>query len=169
MRTPDPLTKHKQSLLSEEQYYQISNELDLLKGKLKATLLVFGDMNGQLITHKGEIPGIDITVLAALIASDFSATTEIAKLLGKENQFRLHFHEGTQQHLYISSVGEEFFLAVVFDSSVTLGMVRIFTAKSITKITRLIETSVEKAVQASNIVDAEFKTFIEEDLNKILG
>ena len=158
-----------QVLLSEEQYHQISQELDALRGKLNSKLVLFGDMTGQLISQKGNIPGTDIAILTALISSDFSATTEIAKILGKNNQFRLHFHEGTDRHLYISSVGTQLFLAVIFDSNITLGMVRIFTSKSIEKISGIIEAGVQESAKYSDIIDSEFKSYVIEGLDKILG
>jgi len=157
-----------QILLSEDQYRQISKELELLRAKLKSQLVLFGDLNGQLISQKGNLPGVDMPILAALISSDFSATSEIARLLGRENRFRLHFHEGTRRHLYISSVSDQFFLAVIFDASVTLGMVRIFTQKSIERMNAIIQTSFDEMVKISNIIDAEFKSYINEGLDRIL-
>lgn len=170
VNNPQPGEQMKnQVLLSEDQYLQISQELETLRGKLNAKLVLFGDLNGQLISQKGSIPGIDISILTALISSDFSATSEIAHILSKENQFRLHFHEGNDRHLYISSVSRNFFLAVIFDPSVTLGMVRIFTSKTIAKINHLIETSFQEKTRYSDIIDAEFKSYVDEGLDKILG
>jgi predicted regulator of Ras-like GTPase activity (Roadblock/LC7/MglB family) len=157
-----------QVLLSEEQYHQIASELDALRGKINSQLVLFGDMNGQLISQKGNIPGVDIAILTALISSDFSATSEIAHIVGKNNQFRLHFHEGSKRHLYISSVGADLFLAVIFDPAVTLGMVRIFTAKAIEKINEIIKTGFQESAKYSEIIDTEFKSFVIAGLDKIL-
>ncbi len=156
-------------LLSEEQYHKISKELETLRGKLNSQLILFGDLNGQLISQKGKIPGVDMAILAALISSDFSATLEIARILGKNNEFRLHFHEGTNRHLYISSVLQQLFLAVIFDPSVTLGMVRIFSQKSIDNITEIIETGYQDSEKYSDIIDSEFTSFVVDGLDKILG
>ncbi len=156
-------------LLSEDQYRQIASELDILRAKLKAQLILFGDLNGQLICEKGEIPGADTTILTALLAGDFSATTEIAKIIGHNNHFRLHYHEGSLRHLYVSSLSDQFFLAVTFDATVTLGMVRIFTRRTIDKVSRIIETDFEEMVKISNIINSEFKTYVTEGLDKILG
>ena len=158
-----------QVILSEEQYHQISQELESLRSKINSQLVLFGDMTGQLISKKGDIPGVDMSILTALISSDFSATSEIARILGKENQFRLHFHEGTKRHLYISSVGIQLFLAVVFDTSVTLGMVRIFTQKTIDRIAQIIESSHQESAKYSDIIDSEFKSYVTEGLDQILG
>lgn len=165
----ETLGTQKQVLLSEEQYHEIASELNLLRSRLKSQMALFGDLNGQLICQKGSLPGVDLSILTALVAGDFSATSEISKLLGRDNQFRLHYHEGSRRHLYISSLGEQFFLAVVFDPTVTLGMVRIFTTKAINKITRVIETNFEEMVKISNIINSEFRSYVTEGLDKILG
>jgi predicted regulator of Ras-like GTPase activity (Roadblock/LC7/MglB family) len=158
-----------QILLSEEQYHQISQELDTLQSKINSQLVLLGDMTGQLISKKGNIAGVDMSILTALISSDFSATSEIARILGKNNQFRLHFHEGNNRNLYISSVKDQLFLAVVFHSSITLGMVRIFSKKTIDKIERIIESGYQESLKYSDIIDSEFKSFVTEGLDKILG
>ena len=158
-----------QILLSEEQYHRISAELESLRGKINSQMLLFGDMNGQLISQKGDMPGVDISILTALISSDFSATSEIAKILGKNNHFHLHFHEGNNRNLYISAVGPQLFLAVIFNSSVTLGMVRIFTKKTIEKINDIIDSGHKESIKYGDIIDSEFKSFVVEGLDKILS
>lgn len=162
-------TSEKTVILSEEQFWAISKIISSLKGKLNSRLVVFGDMDGQLICKDGEIPGLDITVFTALMAGDFSANKEIARIMGSKNKFKLHYHEGTQQHLYVAAVGGQFFLAVIFDPSVTLGMVRIFTKKTIEKINKIIETQPTEEEQISRMIDSEFKSLVKNDLNKILG
>jgi|Deesub1362B_J571_1020462.scaffolds.fasta_scaffold03337_5 predicted regulator of Ras-like GTPase activity (Roadblock/LC7/MglB family) len=155
-------------ILSEEQYHRISEELDQLRAKLNANLVLFGDMNGQLICQKGNIPGTDLPILAALIAGDFSATSEISRMLGANNTFRMHFHEGNERNLYVASVGEQFFLAVIFNHAVTLGMVRIFTQKTIERIQNIVTANFEEMVKISNIIDLELRQHIQDGLNKIL-
>jgi len=155
-------------LLSEEQFLNISKELDELLRKTKAQLLLFADMDGQLICQKGEFQNVDTAVLAALIAGDFSATSEIAKMIGEKGQFRLHFHEGRRYNLYISSVAEDFFLAVIFDPSVTLGMVRIFTHRTIQKLAEIIRVSTAEMAKVSQLIDSEFRSSLEEELDRIL-
>ncbi|NOY78624.1 MAG: hypothetical protein GXO76_12215 [Calditrichaeota bacterium] len=162
-------TPEKTIILSEEQFWAISKLISSLKGKLNSRLVVFGDMDGQLISKDGEIPGLDTTVFTALMAGDFSATKEMARIMGSKNEFKLHYHEGSHQHLYIAAVGGQFFLAVIFDPSVTLGMVRIFTKKTIEKINKIIETQPAEEEQITQMIDSEFKSLVKDDLNKILG
>ena len=159
----------KMIILSEEQFLEISALITSLKGKLNSRLVIFGDMDGQLIAKNGEIPGLDVTVFTALTASDFSATKEMARMVGSQNEFKLHYHEGSHQHLYVAAVGTQFFLAVIFDPSVTLGMVRIFTKKTLEKIDKILETQLVEEAQITQMIDSEFKSFVKDDLNKILG
>lgn len=162
-------SSEKTIILSEEQYWKISKLISSLRGKLNSRLVIFGDMDGQLISKDGEIPGLDTTIFTALTAGDFSATKEMARIMGSKNEFKLHYHEGSQQHLYVAAVGGQFFLAIIFDPSVTLGMVRIFTKKTIEKIHTIIETQPAEEEQITEMIDSEFKSLVKDDLNKILG
>jgi predicted regulator of Ras-like GTPase activity (Roadblock/LC7/MglB family) len=156
-------------ILSEEQFIQISKLINALRGKLNSRLVLFGDMDGQLIAKSGEIPGLDATIFSALTAGDFSATREMARMLGGQNTFKLHYHEGIQQHLYVAAVGEHFFVSVIFDPSVTLGMVRIFIKKTLEKIQEVIDSASQEEAQVGQLIDSEFKSLVRDDLNKILG
>ena len=60
-------------------------------------------------------------------------------------------------------------MAVVFDPSVTLGMVRIFTQKTIDIIAEIIESSHQESAKYSDIINSEFKSYVTEGLDKILG
>ena len=165
----DKSTPKQPVILSEEHFFQISKLIDALRGKLNSRLVLFGDMDGQLIAKSGEIPGLDATVFSALTAGDFSATREIARILGGQNNFKLHYHEGIKQHLYVASVGEQFFVSVIFDPSVTLGMVRIFIKKTLEKIQAVIESAATEEEHVEQLIDSEFKSLVRDDLNKILG
>ena len=60
----------------------------------------------------------------AAAAGTTAATSSLAKLLG-EDEFPVHFHEGKQNHLHISLVGDDHILTVIFDHRSSLGLVRL--------------------------------------------
>lgn len=155
-------------LLSAEQFEEISEVLADLASQSKASVLLFANMNGELICQRGDTEQLDTNVLSALAASDFSATAEMARMVGERDQFKLLFHEGQQKSIYICNVGEEFFLLVIFDKSVTLGMVRVYARKAVERITHLLETTEKEAVKLFDIVDSEFRSLLGDQLNKIL-
>ena len=113
----------RQVILTAQQFDEITKVLSELAAKTKASTILLADISGQLITQRGNTEDINTAILSALAASDFAATSEMAKLVGEDAKFKLLFHEGEKRNVYLSNIGDNFFLVVVFDVSVTLGLV----------------------------------------------
>ena len=115
-------------VLSEEaigKIYRLLDE-DLLNAGAGCTLLV--DRSGYLIATRGDPAGIDVVSLAALSAANYGVTEEIARLVGEEN-FSLLFHKGKNDSIHYTKIGEDFFLITIFTKDVSLGLMRLKTAK----------------------------------------
>jgi predicted regulator of Ras-like GTPase activity (Roadblock/LC7/MglB family) len=110
-------------ILTEEKQAKISEIIDreLIKNGVEHVFLV--DTAGNLIVEKGNYPLEDVLPLAALSAANFGATAEIARLVGEED-FTLLFHKGEKYNLHFTKVGDQFILVILFDKSVSLGLVR---------------------------------------------
>ena len=110
---------------------------------------------------------MNTTVLSALAASDFAATAEMAKLVGEDAKFKLLFHEGEKRNVYLSNVGDNFFLVVVFDTSVTLGLIRIYTKKAIQNLLDIFEDSANQSDDsAKDLIDSEFGSLLGDALDE---
>ncbi len=155
----------RQIILTAKQFDGITKVLSELAAKTKASTILLADVSGQLITQRGNTDDINTAILSALAASDFAATSEMAKLIGEEAKFKLLFHEGEKRNVYLSNVGDNFFLVVVFDVSVTLGLVRIYTKKAIQNLLHLFETS-EQGDDASKILDQDFSSMLGDMLDE---
>lgn len=149
----------RQIILTAQQFDEITKVLTELAAKTKASTILLADISGQLITQRGNTTDINTQVLSALAASDFAATSEMAKLIGEDAKFKLLFHEGEKRNVYLSNVGDSFFLVVVFDVSVTLGLVRIYTKKAILNLVEVFETS-EQGDDAGSIIDQDFSSML---------
>lgn len=149
----------RQVILNGKQYDSITKILSELATKTKASAILFADMSGQLISQRGNTESMNTTVLSALAASDFAATSEMAKLVGEEAKFKLLFHEGDKRNVYLSNVGDDFFLVVVFDVSVTLGLIRIYTKKAIEDLATALEDDSDDN-EEENIIDSDFSTLL---------
>jgi len=154
----------RQIILNGNQYEGITKTLTELATKTKASAILFADMSGQLISQRGQTEDMNTTVLSALAASDFAATAEMAKLVGEEAKFKLLFHEGEKRNVYLSNVGESFFLVVVFDVSVTLGLIRIYTKKAIQGLGQILEESAD-ADTGPEMIDSDFSTLLGDALD----
>lgn len=99
---------------------------DLLRAGADCALLV--DRAGYVIVNRGDPSSLDVVALAALSAANYGATEEIAKLIGEED-FSLLFHKGRHESIHYTKVGEQFFLVTLFGKDVSLGLIRLKTAK----------------------------------------
>ncbi|NOX37675.1 MAG: roadblock/LC7 domain-containing protein [Calditrichaeota bacterium] len=155
----------RQIILTPQQFDEITKILSELAAKTKASTILLADISGQLITQRGNTDDINTAILSALAASDFAATSEMAKLVGEDAKFKLLFHEGEKRNVYLSNVGDNFFLVVVFDVSVTLGLVRIYTKKAIQNLINVFETS-DKGEGADKIIDQDFTSMLGDMLDE---
>ena len=155
----------RQVILNGKQYDGITKILTELATKTKASAILFADMSGQLISQRGDTENMNTTVLSALAASDFAATSEMAKLVGEDAKFKLLFHEGEKRNVYLSNVGDNFFLVVVFDVSVTLGLIRIYTKKAIEDLGSVLDDDSGNVAEDENIIDSDFSSLLGDALD----
>jgi predicted regulator of Ras-like GTPase activity (Roadblock/LC7/MglB family) len=115
-------------VLSKDSINGIINVLDedLLRAGADCALLV--DRSGNLIVNRGDPANLDVVALAALSAANFGATSEIAKLIG-EDDFSLLFHKGKNENIHFTKVGKGFILITLFGKDISLGLIRLRTAK----------------------------------------
>jgi len=156
----------RQIILNGKQYEGITKVLSELANKTKASAILFADMSGQLISQRGNTDNMNTTVLSALAASDFAATAEMAKLVGEEAKFKLPFHEGEKRNVYLSNVGDYFFLVVVFDVSVTLGLIRIYTKKAIQSLIDILKEEGDPEENGKGMIDSDFSSLLGDALDE---
>ncbi len=159
----------KRFALSEVAFEQITEALNALVAKTRARTVIFCDMNGHLVAQRGEIVGYDVNALCAVAAGEFSATAELAKMVGQGDGFHYLYHEGDEANVYISRVNPDFFLIVIFDKSVALGMVRVFTKKAIESLATALEETAREPSSEEAFLDLEFGSLLGRELDKSLG
>ncbi len=156
-------------VLSEDIYNGITELIQDLSASTGAKSVVFCESNGYAVTQVGTIKGLDLPAIASLAANNFSATARMADMLGEKSSFKYLYHEGDNINLYISNVGFDFILLVIFEVDVALGMVRIYTKKTINALAGLLQSASHKDAQAKQFLDAEFKNLLSEELNRSLN
>ena len=116
-------------VLSKEDILRINAVLDtdLLRSGADCALLV--DRAGYLLTSRGDPSNLDVVALATLSAANYGATEEIAKLIGEED-FTLLFHRGKHENVHYTKIGDDFFLITLFAKDVSLGLMRLKTARA---------------------------------------
>ena len=98
-----------------------------------ASSVLLVDKEGHMITRAGKMPSFDQDTISALVAGSFSATREMARLLG-EREFSALYHQGERDNIQLSLVGDRTILTVIFDDSTTLGMVRLYVNEAVRKL-----------------------------------
>lgn len=153
-------------VLSGEMYKAISEILSDLSSKTRAKTIIFADSNGHPITQRGQTSEINIPNMAALAAGDFAATAEMAKMIGEKQRFKYLFHEGDKTNIYLSNVGDHFLLIIIFDSNIALGMIRVFTKRTIDNLTKILTEAKQDDQKAAEFLDVEFSTYLNQELDK---
>ena len=111
------------------------------------------DKEGHMITRAGKVPSFDQDTISALVAGSFSATREMAHLLG-EQEFSALYHQGERDNIQLSLVGDRTILTVIFDDSTTLGMVRLYVNETVRKLEDLF-AEIHKSQKEGTNPDAE--------------
>lgn len=147
----------------------IDRILNQLQQKTQVTSVLLADISGTLVHTVGQAMGFDPVNVAALTASDMSATAELARQLGEAKPFHMLFHEGEQRHLYLCDVGNSLILIVVFEARVPIGLVRVFTeraARELLTVKDKYETAME---QARGVVTEAFDETLLGELDEAFG
>jgi predicted regulator of Ras-like GTPase activity (Roadblock/LC7/MglB family) len=109
---------------SQQDVQQLDELLAGFLGETQARCAVLVDRSGRLVTFSGDTAGMDRTTFASLVAGDFSASDQLASLLG-EQEFSSLYHQGEGRSMYLADVAGWAILAALFDGRTTLGMVRL--------------------------------------------
>ncbi len=119
-----------------ESFDQVEGLLDDLINKSHARYVLIVDLKGFVIVHHKALwapkpPSLDS--LATLVASNYSANLAIAKLLG-EAGFREMVQQGSEIGVFVEELTDKALLVTIFDSSATLGRVKLFSKKAVENI-----------------------------------
>ncbi|HEY8507926.1 MAG TPA: roadblock/LC7 domain-containing protein [Steroidobacteraceae bacterium] len=121
--------------LTETEAAQLTSLLNHFVAETHADCAVLCDRSGRLLTRSGDLGSMDETAFASLVAGDFAASDQLARLLGEE-EFSSLYHAGLGRSMYLADVSGYGILAALFNGSTTLGLIRL---KSRTTVPRLVE------------------------------
>jgi predicted regulator of Ras-like GTPase activity (Roadblock/LC7/MglB family) len=113
----------------EKDIAEIDQELDGFLELSGARCALLVDRSGHMVTRRGTSLDGSLESVAALAAGSFSATREMARLLG-EGEFNHLFHQGSRESIQISAVGDRSLFVIVFDDHSNLGLVRFYAEES---------------------------------------
>lgn len=158
----------RQVYLSENQMDLATNVLKDLFTKTAATAILLGDMTGQLLTKIGGLLDRDLEVFSVLAASNFTATSEMARLIGEKASFEVLFHEGEERSIYLMSIDDRYILEIIFKTSIPPGTVRIYAKKAKESLRQIILAE-SMLVDISEIFDDNFSSLLDEQFDKTMN
>lgn len=151
-----------------EAYDRVEQHLDELLNSTGVRYCLMVDRKGFVLSHKEALwaprpPALDS--IAALVAGNAAATGALAGMLG-ERTFSEQIHQGQNGVLYVESIGDVALLVMIFDASVPLGRVKVYTKKTISAI-ELILKDVQDAPPVE--FDQDFSSSASALLDDLLG
>ena len=127
----------------------------------KCNILI--DKEGHMVTKAGTTDDFDMQAVAALVAGSYAATREMARLLG-EDEFSVLFHQGKQDNVQLTLVGERTLLATVFDERTTIGMVRLYAKEATEKLLEVFAGIDERGSDGGPGLDDEYSQSAQDQL-----
>jgi len=158
----------KRLVFSETSYHHVTQILDEFLRRSQAQLAIFADMNGYPVASRGDAENIDMSALTALAAGDFAATAEMASIIGHDGRFKFIYHEGTTRSIYLCAVSEDYFLLVVYETRVALGIIRVLSHYAVEKIGQHIHELSQESEQTQKFLDFEFRDLLSKQLERSL-
>jgi CheY-like chemotaxis protein len=164
-------------VLSDKPAEEISRSLSNLRFEVGAQCVLLADLAGRVVSEVGITEGLDLGTLMPLIADGLSTVSKMAQHLHDEETFNLNFYEGTSYDIYSTRVGDNLFLALVFDrlqQPSRIGMVWLYARRTIEDLLKSVPVLEEPPVReikarepAEKPEDAERREVIESAMSKL--
>lgn len=155
------------TILSTKQFEEISECLSNLAFKLRITSVLLVDSAGQVISQNMQTSKkLDSTLISTLTANSYAAAKEMAKILGEDSNFKMVLHEGTVHNIFVASANRDYFLVVIFETGVALGMVRLFMKKTIAQLLPVLSRIEDPEIKMNQVFDQRFQSLLGEELDR---
>jgi CheY-like chemotaxis protein/predicted regulator of Ras-like GTPase activity (Roadblock/LC7/MglB family) len=130
----------------------VNQHLEILRSKTGAHYVLLVSASGHPLRIIGETNRAKGARLAAFVAANFLAVTELASLLGdNESVFKSSYHEGSKYNIYAYDINGEFLLAVVFGTQGKPGTVWFYTKQTGAALADLLnQASKNVSIEAEN-------------------
>jgi predicted regulator of Ras-like GTPase activity (Roadblock/LC7/MglB family) len=154
--------------LSEIDVEQFDELLGAFLRDTQAQCVMLVDRTGRLLTSAGDTAGLDNITFASLVAGDFAASDQLARLLG-EDEFSSLYHAGEGGSMYLADVSGWAILAALFDGKTTLGMVRLRSKTTVPRFIAIFETIAARPKAQSMGMNENWLDDAEDEIDKLFG
>lgn len=117
----------------------VRNLLENLRTDTQARCVLLLSSSGYPVEVAGDTEHLEISNVSALVAANFMAAAELARMLGSGSVFKSSYHEGTDYNIYAHDLDDDLMLAVITDSDRKAGTVWFYTKQAASEIGPLLE------------------------------
>ena len=129
--------------LIEEDIQRLDEALRELLEKSDATTALIIDKGGFLISGQGDTRQFDLTTIAALASGAYMANQTIANLVHETN-FNSVYQQGEKYSMFVMCIDDNCLLVVIFKASVSVGVVKYFSAPATEQIATQMRAAQER-------------------------
>ena len=108
----------------------VSEVLQSLRTNSGARCVLLLSVTGYPVEVVGSAGNAELHSISALVAANFVAAEELARLLGNASIFKSSYHEGPNYNIYSYAVSEDLLLAVIFGPESRPGAVWFYTKQA---------------------------------------
>jgi DNA-binding response OmpR family regulator len=157
------------TVLSDETFETILRQLEDLRCEIGALCVFLADMQGQRLAETGDATDLETSTLLALLAGSFATSGELARQFGNGQALNLNYHEGSRYGIYASNVGDELFLAIVYDrhsQSSRIGIVWLYARRAVENLLAMLSSA--EAASPVQSLGADFGASLTAELDTLL-
>lgn len=155
--------------LSENDAVQLTSLLTSFVGETQAHCALLCDRSGRLLTKSGDTGAMDNITFASLVAGDFAASDQLARLLG-EQEFSSLYHAGEGRSMFLADVAGYGILAAVFDTRTTLGMIRLKSRTIVPRLAGVFDEIAKRPASAMGFgMDDNWMSEAEDEIDRLFG
>ncbi len=112
---------------------------------------------------------MDNVTFASLVAGDFAASDQLARLLG-EDEFSSLYHAGQGRSMFLADVSGYSILAAIFDTKTTLGMIRLKSRTTVPRLVAVFDEIANRPPQAVGFgMDNNWMAEAEDEIDRLFG
>ncbi len=116
----------------------VCERLQELQANTGARCVMLLSAGGYPVETAGQTAGLDISSVGALVAANFMAAAELARMLGTGSIFKSSYHEGNDYNIYSYDVNGELLLAVIFGAENKPGVIWFYTKQTAAELALLL-------------------------------
>lgn len=128
-------------VIQPTQHHQLGQLLGLVARETEAQCVLLVDQAGMILVQSGALSGVAMELVAPLLTTTFSATSQLARQLGEAHARAAYIHEGARFDLYAFHLDARLALLIIFDKRLgagKLGTVWVYARRAMRQIQQIL-------------------------------